>query len=132
MSKQIIVRRPPKGKRWIYLGSIGASATLNLSISTISEDAIVGDLVGTLSVSGGTGIYTYSLTSNPGSLFAIDGDLLEVDDTLTAGSVSITVEADNGAGSVVSSAFLITVTPVGGGVAAGTLLWTVPLITQAS
>jgi hypothetical protein len=26
MSKQIIVRRPPKGKRWIYVGSISAAA----------------------------------------------------------------------------------------------------------
>jgi len=87
---------------------------LLLSASTIADTASVGDVIGTLSVSGGTGSYTYTFTSNPGTLFSISTASLEVAAALTAGSDPITIKADNGAGSVVSRAFLITVTHASG------------------
>lgn len=94
------------------LGSSGGprGPTLNLSSSTIADTASVGDVIGTLSVSGGTGTYTYTFTSNPGTLFSITTNSLKVAAALTAGSDPITIKADNGAGSVVTRAFLITVT----------------------
>ena len=92
------------------LGIVGGkNISLNLSSATVLDNATVGTVIGTLSVSGGTGSYTYSLTSNPGTLFSITTNQLKVAASLTAGSDPITIKADNGAGSVVTKAFLITV-----------------------
>jgi len=91
-------------------GGGSSGPTIHLSASTIADTAAVGDTVGVLSVLGGTGSYTFTLTSNPGLLFSIAGSALKVAAALTAGSDAITVQADNGAGSVVTRAFLITVT----------------------
>jgi hypothetical protein len=95
----------------------GSLISLNLSSATVLSTASVGTVIGTLSVTGGTGAYTFSLTSNPGALFSITTNQLKVAASLSAGSDPITIKADNGAGSVVSKAFLITVTPPGGTVA---------------
>jgi hypothetical protein len=88
----------------------GIVAIIQLSSATIADTASVGTVIGTLSVIGGTGSYTFTLTSNPGSLFSITGNSLKVAAALTAGSDAITVHADNGAGSVLNQPFLITVT----------------------
>lgn len=99
------------GRGFGRLGSAGKSgAVLNLSNASVSDGASIGDLVGVLSVSGGTGSYTYSITSDPSSFFAIDTANLEVGASLTAGSYPVTIQANNGAGSIISRAFLITVT----------------------
>lgn len=100
------------GSSVVVLGPLGGAhgPVLNLSASTIADTASVGDVIGTLSVSGGTGTYTYTFTSNPGTLFSITGSSLKVAAALTAGSDPITIKADNGAGSVITRAFLITVT----------------------
>lgn len=99
------------------LGRLGGSArsanhvpTLNLSAATIPDSTESGSTVGTLSVTNGSGSYTYSLTSNPDDLFSIDDDLLKTAEALTAGSYPITIEADNGVDDPISRAFLITVT----------------------
>jgi hypothetical protein len=90
-----------------------------LSSATVADTATVGATVGTLSVAGGSGTYTFTLTSNPGTLFAISGASLNVAAALSAGSDAITVHADNGAGSVLNRALIITVTHAGGTVALG-------------
>jgi hypothetical protein len=66
--------------------------------------------VGTLGVSYGTGSYTFALTTNPGGRYAISGNQLVTAATLVAGTDTIAVRADNGAGSVVNSTFSIIVT----------------------
>jgi hypothetical protein len=66
--------------------------------------------VGTLGVSYGTGSYTFALTTNPGGRYAISGNQLVTAATLVAGTDTIAVQADNGAGSVVNSTFSIIVT----------------------
>jgi len=81
-----------------------------LSSATVPSTASVGAVIGTLSVQGGTGTYTYTLTSNPGGLFSISGSSLKVAAALSPGSDPITVQANNGAGSVINTSFLITVT----------------------
>lgn len=86
---------------------------INLSASTVADTATVGTTIGVLSVLGGTGSYTFTLTSNPGTLFAISGSNLNVAASLTQGSDAISIKADNGAGSVVTQPFLITVTHAG-------------------
>lgn len=83
---------------------------INLSNATVASSASAGTVVGVLSVAGGIGTYTYTLTSNPGSLFSISGSNLQVAGTLTPGSDPITIQANNGAGSIISRPFLITVT----------------------
>jgi hypothetical protein len=92
----------------------GGGISLNLSNATVLDSASIGDVIGALSVSGGVGSYTFTFTSNPGSLFSITGSSLKVAAALTAGSDAITIKADNGAGSVVTRAFLITVTSAAG------------------
>jgi hypothetical protein len=94
------------------MGGRGAPAIV-LSSATIPDTATVGTTIGTLSVIGGAGSYVFTLTSNPGALFSISGSNLQVAAALTAGSDAITVHADNGAGSVLNRALLITVTHVG-------------------
>jgi hypothetical protein len=99
------------GNRFSKLGAEGGNVTaIILSNSTIPSTASIGTTVGTLSVVGGTGTYTFTLTSNPGSLYAISGSSLNVAGALTAGSDPITIQASNGAGSVITQPFTITVT----------------------
>lgn len=86
------------------------SQQIQLSAATIASNATVGTTIGVLSVLNGTGSYTFTLTSNPEGLFAVSGSNLNVAAALSVGSDPITVQADNGAGSVLNMAFLITVT----------------------
>ena len=79
---------------------------------TTTDAALVGDVVGTLSVFGGRGTYTYTLPSNPGGLYSISGNQLLVAASQTAGTNLITIQADNGAGSVITLATTVTVTHV--------------------
>lgn len=98
---------------WGGSGSSGLS--LQLSASSIAEDAASGATVGVLSVTNGSGSYTYSITADPDSKFDIDGDELITDAALdyeTATSHSVTVEADNGVDDPISRVFTITVTDV--------------------
>ncbi len=89
----------------------GAGTTLNLSASTFIENSALNTVIGTLSVSGGTGTYTYSFQSNPGTLFNISGSSLRVTSTtIAAGSYPVTIRADNGAGSVIDKVFMLTAT----------------------
>jgi hypothetical protein len=93
----------------------GLGATISLSVSLIAEDASVGSVVGTLSVLSGSGVYTFSITADPDSKFAIDGDDLKLAATVdyeTATSHSVTVEADNGVDPPLSRTFTINVTDV--------------------
>jgi hypothetical protein len=85
------------------------SQQIQLSSATVLSTATVGTTIGVLSVLNGSGSYTYTLTSNPGGLFSISGSNLNVAAALSVGSDPITIHADNGAGSVLNMAFLITV-----------------------
>lgn len=98
---------------FFFSGVLGGAAgpTLNLSASSFPENSALNTVIGALSVTGGTGTYSYSLTSNPGTLFNISGSNLRVTSTtIAAGSYPVTILADNGAGSTVSRAFLLTAT----------------------
>jgi hypothetical protein len=81
-----------------------------LSNATVAHSASVGATIGALAVVDGISSYTFTLTSNPGSLFSIAGNALKVAASLTAGSDAISIKADNGSGSVITQRFLITVT----------------------
>ena len=85
---------------------VGGGLSIELSNLTISDAASIGDLVGTLSVPGGTGSETFTLTDDAGGLFSISGTSLEVAAALTTGSYSITVQSNTG----LTRSFTITVT----------------------
>ena len=96
----------------------GATPLLSLSATTIPEDATIGTVVGTLAVSNlpdGVTVTGYTITADPDSKFAIDGDELQTDAALdyeTATSHSVTIEAALSAGDPISRTFAITVTNV--------------------
>ncbi len=104
------------GRGFGHLGAVGGKTiSLNLSASTFPANSVLNTVIGTLSVTGGTGVYTYSLTSNPGTLFNISTTSLRVTSTtIAAGSYPVTIRADNGAGSIIDKVFLLTATPVAG------------------
>lgn len=88
---------------------------LELSATAIDEGATTGRVVGALSVSNGSGPYTYSITADPDSKFAISGSNLVTSAALdyeTKTSHNVTVEADNGVDDPVSQAFVIQVNNV--------------------
>jgi len=90
---------------------------VQLSATSIAEDAEVGDAVGTLSVSnlGALTVSSYAITADPDSKFTIDTDALETAASLdyeTATSHSVTIEATLSDASTVSRTFTIAVTDV--------------------
>jgi len=100
---------------WGAMNTVVLGPVVQLSALTIAEDAIVGDAVGTLSVTNGSGSYTYTITADPDTKFAIDADALELGATVdyeTATSHSVTVEADNGVDDPVSRTFTVFVSNV--------------------
>lgn len=98
------------------LGRVGGkTAGIRLSASTFLAGAAQTTAIGNLSVVGGTGTYTFTLTDSHSSAVQVagtNGVNLQVGSAASsAGSFSITVHADNGAGSVFNQVFLITANP---------------------
>ncbi len=87
---------------------------IDLSNTSVPENAAVDTVVGIISSNGVPSSATYSLTSNPGGYFKIAGNELQVAIALPSGptTVDITIQADNGAGSPFSQPFTINVTEV--------------------
>jgi hypothetical protein len=90
-------------------GSVVAVIVTTPSPLTIFDNATIGTVVGTLSVVGGSGTYIFSLTLNPGGKYSISGTQLKVAAALTAGTDTITIHADNGAGSFANLTTTVTV-----------------------
>ena len=88
-------------------------AAIQLSAATFAAGAAQGTAIGALSVTGGTGTYTFTLTDSAGNKVQVAGtngvNLQVGSSAASAGSFSVTVRADNGAGSTLDRAFLITV-----------------------
>jgi len=94
----------------------GKSAGIRLSGSSFTANAAQNTAIGTLSVVGGTGTYTFTLTDSHSSAVQVagtNGVNLQVGSAASsAGSFNITVHASNGAGSTFDRTFLITATSV--------------------
>lgn len=101
--------RKKRKKRHGDSGGGKASNVIVLSPSVVKDSASIGDTVGTLSVVGGSGTYSFFLLSNPGNLFSISGNLLLVASALAVGNDVIIVEADNGVGDTPSNPLLVSV-----------------------
>lgn len=107
------------GRHVLILGGTQPSARVILSASTIAEDAAGLDEIGTASVANGSGTYTWAITADPDSKFAIDESTgvlslaeLATLDYETATSHLVTIEADNGVDDPISRTFTISVTDV--------------------
>jgi hypothetical protein len=93
---------------------IGKSAggSIQLSGASFTANSAQGTAIGTLSVVGGAGTYTFTLTdshTNAVQVAGTNGVNLQVGSAASsAGSLSITVHADNGAGSTFDRTLLIT------------------------
>lgn len=118
----------------VRLGIPGATGGGNtkgivLSASTFSAGSAQGTAIGTLSVTGGTGTYTFTLTDSASSKVQVGGtngvNLQAGSASASAGSFSITVHADNGAGSTFDRTFLITAV-ASAGLPAGRLIFAAP------
>lgn len=88
---------------------------LRISDTSIDEGATTGRVVGTLMVLNGSGSYTYTITSDTDSKFAISGSDLVTAAALdyeTKTSHNVTIQADNGVDTPISQAFVIEVNNV--------------------
>lgn len=90
------------------------SPGIRISGRTLLENSVQGTAIGTLSVFGGTGIYTFTLSDTAGSRVKVAGTNgvnvqagATASDRETAASYNITVHADNGAGSTFDQPYSI-------------------------
>lgn len=96
------------------------SSFIAINNSSVAENSAIGTLIGTLSVAGGSGTYSFTMTDDAGGLFALDNvddTLLEVAGSLDYESVDshvVTIEADNGVNPPISRDITITVTDIAG------------------
>ena len=126
-----MLRRPTTAlKLLLRLVATDTAPRIAISSNGIAEDASIGDAVGTLSVVNGSGVYTFSITADPDTKFAlnVDGVTLELAATLDYGlatSHSVTIQADNGVDPPISrtiTIFVIEVSSAGAGEPIGLLL----------
>jgi hypothetical protein len=100
------------GARFINL--FGSIKGILLSATSFLANAAQGTAIGGLSVAGGSGTYTFTLTNSAGGAVQVagaNGQNLQVGAVASAaGSFSISVHATNGAGSTFDKSFLITAT----------------------
>jgi hypothetical protein len=96
----------------IVLGAGDIGVGIRLSNASFVAGSAAGTAIGTLSVVGGTGTYTFTLTNNAGGKAQVAGtngvNLQAGSVAASAGQFSITVHADNGAGSTFDQTFTIT------------------------
>ena len=102
-----------------YVNFFTGSPGIRLSNASFLAGAAQGTAIGVLTVDGGFGTYTFTLTDSAGGkvqVAAPNGRNLQVGATASPvpASFSITVHADNGAGSVFDKTFLITATAAAG------------------
>jgi hypothetical protein len=86
-----------------------------ISNRTQDENTAIGTTIGTFTVVGGTGTYTFSKTADPSSAFTLTGAVLKnaiVFDYETSTSYSLTVNANNGAGSSINRTLTIGVNDI--------------------
>jgi hypothetical protein len=102
------------GRMGAPLGRAGTSAGIQLSNSSFTAGSAQGTAIGTLSVTGGTGTYTFTLTdsaTNKAQVAGTNGVNLQAGSaSASAGAFNITVHADNGAGSTFDRTFSIAAT----------------------
>lgn len=88
--------------------------TTTPAVLSVPAGSPIGTVVGTLSVVGGFGTYTFSFLSNPGSYFSIVGNQIQVAATLPSPQlIPVQIQADDGLGDRPVISTSITVTTAG-------------------
>jgi hypothetical protein len=90
-------------------------AQILISNRTQDENTAIGTAIGTFTVVGGTGTYTFTKTADPSSAFTLTAGVLKnaiVFDYETTTAYSVTIHADNGAGSTVDRTLIIGVNDI--------------------
>lgn len=99
-----------RGGRFIII--MGGNKGIQLSNASFTANAAQGTAIGALKVAGGIGTYTFTLTNSAGGKVQVaggNGQNLQVGAVASsAGSFTIGVHADNGAGSTFDKTFVIT------------------------
>lgn len=104
-------------------GGAQGGGTIFISATSFPAFSAIGTVVGNLVVVGGFGTYSFGLTSNPGLLFTVVGNQLQVNNaSIGPGTYPISVQADNGQGSVVTANFILMATSTLVGQSMGLLL----------
>lgn len=81
---------------------------------TVPANAAIGTVVGTLSVAGGSGSYTYTLPYDQLGYFTIVGNQLQVNSSsMVAGTDNIVIQANGSGGDVIQLPTYVIITPVG-------------------
>jgi hypothetical protein len=99
-------------KNPIYGASVAEPQIRLSGPHTATDTSVAGTLIGTLSVVGGSGVYTFTEDDDPNELFQVDGNDLEQDGTFDAGvydpTTTVTISADNGVDPPILQQFTIT------------------------
>jgi len=97
------------------VGGTKTTAGIRLSASSFVESSAQGTAIGSLSVVGGTGTYTFTLTDSASSKAQVAGtngvNLQAGSAAASVGAFDITVHADNGAGSTFDATFGLSAVP---------------------
>jgi hypothetical protein len=117
---------------WVPGGGIVAPS-IQFTASSLLDSASVGDDVGTATVPGTTGTASWSLTDDASGKYSINSStgLVEVANTLTAGSDTITIAVSGVTPSVANRSFSISVTAAASG-AAGSPIGLLLILTKAA
>jgi hypothetical protein len=103
--------------RFADLGAIeGLAGAITTSPSplTVPAGSPIGTVVGTLSVTGGSGTYTFTLLSDALGYFTIVGNQLQVNNAaMVAGTDAILIQATGTSGDVLQLPTSVIITPVG-------------------
>ena len=87
----------------------GGTIVLTPSVLTVPDNATPGTVIGTVSVTGGTGTYIFTL-NDPLGHFTIVGNQIQVSSIPTAGLYTVIINGNNGAGDTPSLQTTILVT----------------------
>lgn len=100
--------------RFADLGAIECIGAIVTSPSplTVAVNAPIGTVVGSFTVVGGSGTYTYSL-SDPSGYFTIVGNQLQVNAAMTVGTVPIVITATGSTGDTLQLPTSVIITPSG-------------------
>ena len=94
---------------------VSEGGVIALSSSSVLESATIGTAIGTLSVIGGEGVYTFSELSDPSNKFTVSGSTLQTSAALnyeTATSHTVEIQATNGVDDPITRTFTILVANV--------------------
>jgi hypothetical protein len=103
----------PRFSQLGVIKGLGGTIVTTPSPLIVSSGATIGTVVATLSVAGGSGSYSFALISDASGYFSIVGNQLLVNAALSPGTDAIVIQANNGAGDVITLNTVVLITATG-------------------